>query len=267
MGAEQIAFDAAQKAYGAAADLANKEIVKLVASAADGGLQPLLERVWPSMVEKYGETSAQIALENYIATRSGYKFKDGFDPTIPREKLFRMCDKLAASDLKDGDFSDTDAATTYLQGRMTEHMYSVSDTMLMHWAGRDPRHPRWALVPEPGACAWCLMLASRGFVYVSEGTLAPARHPHCRCTPTVSFSKSPKRSGFDPEAIYDKYKKYRGDLTEWNTENGYWKQKYQLKRELDELEEHDVASYLIRKHHLPKDLDGAALYDAVTHGY
>lgn len=44
---------------------------------------------------------------------------------------------------------------------------------------------RWARIPEPGACAFCRMLASRGAVYTKETVLRTddglKYHPHCRC--------------------------------------------------------------------------------------
>lgn len=44
---------------------------------------------------------------------------------------------------------------------------------------------RWRRVPGPGACDWCLMLASRGAVYKSKMTAeAPVTddwHSHCGC--------------------------------------------------------------------------------------
>lgn len=46
---------------------------------------------------------------------------------------------------------------------------------------------RYARVPEPGACFFCLMLASRGPVYRSDQTAILGHdgrryHPHCRCS-------------------------------------------------------------------------------------
>lgn len=43
---------------------------------------------------------------------------------------------------------------------------------------------KFARVPEPGACNWCLMLASRGAVYSKDSvgmTRATRFHDHCRC--------------------------------------------------------------------------------------
>ena len=42
---------------------------------------------------------------------------------------------------------------------------------------------RWRRVPEPGACDFCLMLATRGAVYASQSTAGKDNdyHAHCHC--------------------------------------------------------------------------------------
>jgi len=48
-------------------------------------------------------------------------------------------------------------------------------------AQRDPKAKGWARIPEPGACSFCLMLATRGAVYRSESTADFKSHDNCRC--------------------------------------------------------------------------------------
>ena len=48
-------------------------------------------------------------------------------------------------------------------------------------AQRDPKAKGWARVPEPGACSFCLMLATRGAVYRSESMADFKSHDNCRC--------------------------------------------------------------------------------------
>ena len=71
---------------------------------------------------------------------------------------------------------------------------------------RDPRKPKFARVPTGDeTCDFCLMLASRGFVYQSEGT-AGAGHTHsscdCRCVPGWDGMEV---EDYDPQAIYDRW--------------------------------------------------------------
>lgn len=64
----------------------------------------------------------------------------------------------------------------------------------------DPTHPTWARVPEgPNTCAFCLMLASRGFVYHTEesaGGLGNTYHDHCQCTVTPSWNGDYELDGY-----------------------------------------------------------------------
>ena len=71
---------------------------------------------------------------------------------------------------------------------------------------RDPKSVRYARVPTGAeTCDFCLMLASRGFVYQSEGT-AGAGHTHsacdCRCVPGWDGMEV---EGYDPRSIYDRW--------------------------------------------------------------
>ena len=77
----------------------------------------------------------------------------------------------------------------------------------------DPAKPRWARVPGPGGCcAWCSMLASRGFVYASAATAGQghAYHDHCSCVPTPLWKGRAHRiDGYDPKALRATYDKAR----------------------------------------------------------
>jgi hypothetical protein len=73
----------------------------------------------------------------------------------------------------------------------------------------DPTRPRWARVPRGGVtCAFCTMLAGRGFVYTSEeaagGGLGNRYHNHCDCEPVPSWGEA-KLSGYDPEKLDSLY--------------------------------------------------------------
>jgi hypothetical protein len=74
-------------------------------------------------------------------------------------------------------------------------------------AKNDPEKPRWARVPTGAeTCEWCIMLASRGFVYHSEET-ASHTHAHCNCRVVPSWDKdNPAVQGYDPEKYYDMWK-------------------------------------------------------------
>lgn len=67
---------------------------------------------------------------------------------------------------------------------------------------------RWARVPTgPETCGFCLMLASRGFVYGSERTAGALDHYHrgCDCAVVPGFDGLTGVEGYDPDALYDAY--------------------------------------------------------------
>ena len=71
---------------------------------------------------------------------------------------------------------------------------------------RDPKKVRYARVPTGAeTCDFCLMLASRGFVYQSEGT-ASASHCHssCDCRVTPGWDGM-EVEDYDPRSIYDRW--------------------------------------------------------------
>jgi hypothetical protein len=89
--------------------------------------------------------------------------------------------------------------------------FTVTITMLMTSTLvvvylRQKNKPLWAIVPQPGACAFCLTVASRGFKYRSESAAGRQRHDGCRCTPVVDHdTKNPALEGYDIKALEDLY--------------------------------------------------------------
>lgn len=73
---------------------------------------------------------------------------------------------------------------------------------------RDPVKPRFARVPAGGeTCRFCLMLASRGFVYHTEATAGMNHvHPSCDCR-TVPGWDGMEVEGYDPDRLYSEYRK------------------------------------------------------------
>ena len=90
---------------------------------------------------------------------------------------------------------DPSKTAAYLQGRIDEYVkFSARDTIMRNV--RSDRHARYARVPDGGACDFCKMLGSRGFVYHSEekaggdsfhGTSMDSYHPFCNCQIAVCF--------------------------------------------------------------------------------
>lgn len=72
-------------------------------------------------------------------------------------------------------------------------------------AERDPLKPRYARIPSGGeTCTFCLMLASRGFVYTSEEAASHA-HANCDCRVVPGFPGM-EVEGYDPNELYEQWK-------------------------------------------------------------
>ena len=67
--------------------------------------------------------------------------------------------------------------------------------------------PRFARIPTgTETCDFCLMLASRGFVYVNgEDGVKVHNHAHCQCVYVVQWGDNPAVEGYDPSECYDKW--------------------------------------------------------------
>lgn len=74
--------------------------------------------------------------------------------------------------------------------------------------GRDSMRVRFARVPSGiETCSFCLMLASRGFVYISKDSAGAVRHyhPNCDCRIVPGFDGLTEIEGYDPNFIYDQW--------------------------------------------------------------
>lgn len=81
-------------------------------------------------------------------------------------------------------FGDALAASAqFLVGMASSEPYRIGRDGLLAAGSLDSRFERFRRVAEGGACNFCLMLATRGAVYLSADTAGQSRryHMHCRC--------------------------------------------------------------------------------------
>lgn len=110
---------------------------------------------------------------------------------------------------------------------------SYANETVMRNAKRDSRNGvRYARVPVGmETCAFCIMLASRGFVYHSRKSAGDNghMHPHCDCKIVPGF-EGDTVEGYDPDAylaiwqeyeVFDKYKKVNLNATLNNIRRDY----------------------------------------------
>lgn len=91
-----------------------------------------------------------------------------------------------------------------LRGRATYEVQKAFADCVSFNGGIDPKKPRWARVTQGHSCRFCLMLASRGFVYHSQSTAVDHYHDHCDCIATPGFPGT-EVEGYDVAALMEQY--------------------------------------------------------------
>lgn len=95
-----------------------------------------------------------------------------------------------------------------LLDRLDREIKMASGECVMENARRDPAKPRFARIPTGlETCPFCIMLASRGFVYVSAETAGANDHwhPNCDCRIVPGFNGM-EVEGYDPDGMYERWK-------------------------------------------------------------
>ena len=198
-------------ALGTNADLLKQAILALegeFSHLSGANLKTALAARYSALVNTYGNTAAVCAVEFYSQLRALENLESAYEPTAAEE----IDNRVLVADVNRAISDAKTPAGLYnsLSGQGVRRAYEQVDTTLINNALLDPAHPKWALVPHIGACGWCVMIASQGFVYYSKATVSRARHAHCKCASVVDFDvKNPKLQGYDPDTLYDTYAKCR----------------------------------------------------------
>lgn len=157
------------------------------------------------------EISAARSAEFYDAVRQlsgvggGYSsiVDSGRDPKATEEAIRGM----VSSVVKTG---KADAFLQKLLARVDYETKKASGVCMFRNGRRDKTDVKFARVPSGSeTCAFCVMLASRGFVYKNEKTAGANDHwhAHCDCRIVPSFGADPSIiEGYDPEGLYERYR-------------------------------------------------------------
>lgn len=166
----------------------------------------LLEFV-PQLVREYGDVAATVAAEWYEQVR--------FDAVGPyNATTVNVTDagqvqgtvRYAAGNL----FTDNpNAMLALVAGGVQRYVLASQRGTVARNVQQDPSRPRFARVPTGAkTCAWCTMLASRGFVYLTSRTAQEPDHYHdgCNCQAVAEWEADQHYiTGYDPDAMYAKY--------------------------------------------------------------
>lgn len=201
------------KATGQLSDEAVRVLTDFLASTDLGDaarVRDALLEVVPALSDVYGDAAATVAAEWYEDLRArevGGAFNAKLGATAPTGSVQGSV-RWAAAEL----FTDhPQTIMDVLGGAVQRHvLYAARETIARN-VEFDPAKPRYAVVPTgANPCAWCTILASRGWVYSSKKT-ADAHskyHDNCSCQAVPSWDAANAHiKGYDPDAAYDLYLK------------------------------------------------------------
>jgi len=169
----------------------------------------LLEIV-PLLTREYGELVATVAAEWYEEVHPGAFLAQTAADTFPSTGVAENVRYHAGSLFTD----DPYAALSGITGAMQRFILYSGRTTVARNVQLDRERPRFGRVPTGAkTCAWCSMLSSRGFVYLSKetaGLVASDYHDDCDCQIVPEWeSGSSHISGYDPDRLYDQYSQAR----------------------------------------------------------
>lgn len=174
----------------------------------------------PALVAAFGDVAATAALQWYTATREKASPAKKWTPdqTSPgpepsevdtgvRSAISPLWDEEATPQQRHSRVTDTLASRV-----STWVKYAGRDTVARN-INRDPARPRWARVPRGAkTCAFCAMLASRGWVYTTKKAAGAEQrfHHHCDCQIVPEWDRKKAHvAGYDPDAMYERYQQAR----------------------------------------------------------
>lgn len=202
-----------EQANNGIADLVDRELSAFLASLNFGRpdlVQAALFEYVPTLVSEYGDMAATVAADWFeelrVAEGVSGSFRAPLAPSVPLEQVNA---RLGFATRPSGPLWVGDSATlsTFVAMMTNEYALQPGRETVMAAAHKD--NAAYARVPEPGACMFCLMLASRGFVY-SESTAGGTKkfHGKCRCNavPVWDETRARVEYGYDPTALYDQYR-------------------------------------------------------------
>lgn len=211
-------------------DMAKEDLAGLIAGldlTRPEVVRDALLEVVPVLVREYGDVAAVAAAEWYEETRAVQV--SGRFTAVPAAAVDSAQVEATVRWAAGGLFTDDTAdVLARLEGAVQRYItYSARETVRRN-VKSDPSRPRYARVPSgPSTCAFCGMLASRGFVYHTERSAGDLGrgvgddfHDDCDCQVVPEWDAEAHHiEGYDPDALYAIYKRARkksgsGDLTE-----------------------------------------------------
>lgn len=182
------------------------EQMLIEAPEGEEALAEYLEAKAPPLIDACANNASALGIQTYNRYRVeqiGHAIDMDY---MPEPEDYTGIIRTAVSNAK----NDRSLVAEYLGGYLDNKItHSYADTMIK--AGlKDKNKVRFARVPSGiNTCDFCMMLASRGFVYVSEKTAGQFTkyHSFCRCQIVPSFkAQDAFIKGYNPDELYARYK-------------------------------------------------------------
>ena len=195
--------------------------------------------------------AARLAADFYDGLRARFGIDDGFRAEVDSQRVPEATEGAvrAFADKLDDSIPNVSAFQQLCVDRIDYETRLAANKCIEFNAKNDPKKPRWARIPTGAeTCQFCIMLASRGFVYHSEETASHA-HAHCDCRVVPSWDKTPTAQGYDPELCYDMWKHPEKYVLENSSENRelqgklFGQQRGQIDAGQGEVKSNDLASF------------------------
>ena len=198
-----------QKTVQLAVQALNKGIATIKSMPVELHQQLLMELV-TGIVQTYGDVAATAAAQWYEQARLD-DIGEAYDAltfgSFNPDKAFGSPDVVRQFAQYDPD--NMAQTAQFLQGAIQRWITYYGRETIARNCQHDPKKPRWARVPSGAkTCAFCEMLASRGFVYYSKQTAGALKswHSHCDCMIVPEWDADKTHiQGYDPDAYYQRY--------------------------------------------------------------
>lgn len=160
------------------------------------GTLPKFTQALQGIVSQYGSASYALARKFYLQERAAAKVTGKFTPSPPPKPPAEQVEKSvnwATRELwsTDPDYAEGNlkAAQTNVQGVIDNMVLGVGRQTTVDAVQADRKARGWAREVEPGACSFCVLLATRGAVYKTDSTASFRSHPHCECMAVPVFGQ------------------------------------------------------------------------------
>lgn len=158
----------------------------------------------------YTDMSAAITVQFYGGIRKASKTKSRYTPAAlsgyNADRVYSATISIL-EEVESG--SATVSAVELLSNVVNREVKNAADYCVRENVKRDPARPKYAIVPNGDACAFCQMRASLGYTYGDDD--ASHSHDHCTCTATPVFGGE-SIEGYNPKEYEGRYNEAKDAL-------------------------------------------------------